>query len=75
MKALLHWMIGKVAPPDVTKIPRMEASAVATSVLLNGPCSVERDAWRKFYAASWITDDRRMRVVRGGLWRREERLR
>jgi len=74
MKALLHWMIGKVAPPDVTKIPRMEASAVATSVLLNGPCSVERDAWRKFYAASWITDDRRMRAVRGALWQREGRL-
>ena len=75
MKALLHWVIGKVAPPDVTKIAWMEASAVATSVLLNGPCSVERDAWRKFYAASWITDDRRMRAVRGALWQREERLR
>jgi len=74
MKALLHWVIGKVAPPDVTKIARMEASAVATSVLLNGPCSVERDAWRKFYAASWICDDRRMRAVRGALWQREERL-
>jgi len=74
MKALLHWVIGKVAPPDVTKIAWMEASAVATSVLLNGPCSVERDAWRKFYAASWITDDRRMRAVRGTLWQREGRL-
>jgi len=74
MKALLHWIIAKVAPPDVTKIARLEAAAVATSVLLNGPCSVERDAWRAFYAASWITDDRRMRAVRGGLWRREGRL-
>jgi len=66
--------MGKVAAPDVTKIAWMEAGDVATSVLLNGPRSVQGDTWRQFYAASWITDDRRMHAVRGRLWQYERRL-
>ena len=75
MKAILHWIIAKVAPPDVTKIAPMGASDVATSVFLHGrPRSVQRDAWRGFYASGFITDDRRMRAVRGALWQREGRM-
>ena len=53
----------------------MGASDVATSVFLHGrPRSVQRDAWRGFYASGFITDDRTMRAVRGALWHREGRL-